>query len=145
MTKLYAAHWCVGATLLTLAAMAFVSPAQAQMSDVLLSNHLQSSSSNERLALSMDFAQVFTTGGEATGYTLTSVDLSIRGAIDRLATVEPPTYVRACAHTVSVYRVTSIFRPDTLVGSLSIGATINTDTQSNYTASGDGIDLDPSG
>ena len=35
-----AVHWCVGATLLMLAALAFVTPAQAlaQTSDVLLSN-----------------------------------------------------------------------------------------------------------
>ena len=73
-----AAHWCVGAALLTLAAMAFVPPAQAQTSEVLLSNLGQDRGVAGRPNLDLDLAQMFTTGGEATGYKLTSVDLSIR-------------------------------------------------------------------
>ena len=141
-----AAHWCVGAALLTLAAMAFVPPAQAQTSEVLLSNLGQTPVGRRgRISLTMDAAQVFTTGVEATGYKLTSVDLSIRGATPRLATVEPPVYVQPCAHTVRVHETSNNFRPlTTPVGELSQGVTNAGDTQTNYTASGDGIDLDPS-
>ena len=124
-----AAHWCVGAALLTLAALTFVPPAQAQTSEVLLSNLQQPNFSGGGINFEMDSAQMFTTGGEATGYKLTSVDLSIRRAT-------------TCPHTVSVYRANSNFLPDGLVESLSRGVTIT--MEANYTASGDGIDLDPS-
>ena len=63
------------------------------------------------------------------GYKLTSVDLGIRNAAD-------------CPHTVSVYRANSIFHPSGLEASLSRGVTGG--NEANYTASGDGIDLDPS-
>ena len=126
MTKLYAAHGCVGAALLTLAALTFVPPAQAQTSVVLLSNINQANFRRGAIELDMDTAQMFTTGVEATGYKLTSVDLSIRSAAN-------------CPHTVSVYRANSIFRPSGLVASLSRGVTGN--NEANYTASGDGIDL----
>ena len=129
MTKLYAAHGCVGAALLTLAALTFVPPAQAQTSVVLLSNFNQPNFRRGAIDLDMDTAQMFTTGVEATGYKLTSVDLSIRSA-------------ERCPHTVSVYRANAIFRPSGLVASLSRGVTGG--NEANYTASGDGIDLDPS-
>ena len=46
-----AAHWCVGAALLTLAALTFVPPAQAQTSEVLLSNLQQPNFSGGGLTL----------------------------------------------------------------------------------------------
>ena len=98
-----AAHWCVGAALLTLAALTFVTPAQAQTSEVLLSNLNQPNFGRRGIELEMDSAQMFTTGGEATGYKLTSVDLGIRNATD-------------CPHTVSVYRANSDFSPEWACG-----------------------------
>ena len=94
-----AAHGCVGAALLTLAALTFVTPAQAQTSVVLLSNITQDNFRRGAIELDFDSAQMFTTGGEATGYKLTSVDLSIRSAT-------------LCPHTVSVYRANSDFSPE---------------------------------
>ena len=132
-----AAHWCVGAALLTLAAMAFVPPAQAQMSGVLVSNLGQASESGKNENLEKDLAQMFSTGSESNGYKLTSVDLNIQRVNDSFN-------VFACPHTVSVYSASPTFDPDTLVGSLSKGSTNTGDTQTNYTASGDGIDLNPS-
>ena len=134
-----AVHWCVGATLLMLAALAFVTPAQAlaQTSDVLVSNLMQDPlGRRDRPNLALDLAQAFTTGSEPLGYKLTSVDVSI-------------VVVRAeeggCAHTVEVQTAEENRRPTgTLVGSLSQGVTNSGGTQTNYTASGDGIDLDRS-
>ena len=79
-----AVHWCVGATLLMLAALAFVTPAQAlaQTSDVLVSNLGQDPEGRRnRPNLALDLAQIFTTGSESLGYKLTSVDVSI--VVDR--------------------------------------------------------------
>ena len=131
-----AAHWCVGAALLTLAAMAFVPPAQAQMSGVLVSN-LGQASDGARENLERDLAQTFSTGSESNGYKLTSVDLSIARANDGFN-------FSACPHTVSVYSVGATFDPSTFVGSLSKGSPNSDNSQTNYTASGDGIDLAPS-
>ena len=133
-----AVHWCVGATLLMLAALAFVTPAQAlaQTSDVLASNLGQAEERPARPDLENDLAQIFTTGIEPLGYKLTSVDVSIN-AVDR-------TNIGGCAHTVEVYTANDLRPTGTRVGSLSQGVTNSGDTQTNYTASGDGIDLDPS-
>ena len=125
--------WCAWTLALALAASAFGTPAQAQTSVALVSNQGQANQTGGmRLQLKKDAAQLFTTGGETNGYMLTSVGIRIsRGP--------------SCPHTVRVHAATGIERPGVSLGLLSpvtagVGAF---DAYEEYTASGDGIALDP--
>ena len=130
-----AVHWCACATLLILAPLAFVAPAQAraQTSIELVSTLGQGLSfRSSRVHL----AQTFTTGANASGYTLTSVDVSI-GAAQAVP----------CSFDASVWSANSNGSPNTALagGGLTTPSITGTGLkQPRFAASGDGIDLNPS-
>ena len=131
-----AVHWCACATLLILAPLAFVAPAQAraQTSIELVSTLGQGLSF--RSSRVNHLAQTFTTGANASGYTLTSVDVSIG-----LAQAVP------CSFDASVWSANSNGSPNTALagGGLTTPSITGTGLkQPRFAASGDGIDLNPS-
>ena len=125
--------WCAWTLALALAASAFGTPAQAQTSVALVSNQGQTNqAARNSPTLESDSAQLFTTGGETNGYMLTSVGIRIsRGP--------------SCPHTLRVHAATSNERPGVSLGALSpVTAGVGQfGAYEEYTASGDGIALDP--
>ena len=103
-----------------------LSPAQASASSSLVSNTGQAHASGA--TLSVDFAAGFTTGGNATGYVLTSVDILF-------AAVGP-----VQSYSVSI-RSSSGGNPGASLGELTNPVSLSENTSNTFTASGGGIAL----
>ena len=93
----------------------------------LVGNTAQSGSSHN---IDLDLAQAFTTGSASEGYTLTSVTVPYSGGVPAES-----------SHEIRIQESTSSNLPSDRLGTLSYGT--ESGSTVTYTASGDGIDLDP--
>ncbi|MXX10757.1 MAG: hypothetical protein F4Z68_05030, partial [Nitrospira sp. SB0667_bin_9] len=121
------------AALLCLPLLAPFAPyAAAQTATTFVSNLGQTIATGVTAQLNQDSAQAFTTGGHATGYKLTSVEL------------EFDTILQAGTHstfTVAIHEDSS-GSPGTLVGTLTVPSiSTGSDQTISFAASGDGLDL----
>ena len=103
-------------------------PARAQTSVTLVANTGQADSGLTN-SLNLDWANAFTTGGNAAGYTLTSVDIPFLDA--RPAQV---------AFSVSIHS-SSGGNPGASLGTLTITGSLTANSNNTFTASGGGIGL----
>ena len=125
--------WCLYATLLTLAAVAFVSPAPAQAQTSIGLVSTLGGGFNKRAQATNDEAQAFTTGTNPNGYKLTSVEVQLGG------TGNTP-----CSYDASVWS-DSGGTPNTRLAGLTTPSISGMGVKLPvFSATGNGIDLDPS-
>ena len=104
--------------------------AEAQTEIDLVSNLSESTAG--AIDFESDIAQRFTTGANQTGYKLNRVDLRLRGGT-----------IASLSYSVSI-REDSSGSPGNSVGTLTNPTLVSGDQNAQFTASGTGIDLDPS-